>query len=59
MEPVVCAPTDPYALTEEDLPELFRQYELLAEEMIRRKKSGKRICLLSLHAGLEKWPVHL
>ena len=30
MEPVVCAPTDPYALTEEDLPELFRQYELLA-----------------------------
>ena len=40
MEPVVCAPTDPYALTEEDLPELFRQYELLAEEMIRRKKAG-------------------
>jgi uncharacterized protein len=30
MEPVVCAPDDPYALTEEDLPKLFEQYEELA-----------------------------
>ncbi len=30
MEPVVCAPDDPSALTEEDLPILFEQYELLA-----------------------------
>ncbi|MBQ8397570.1 MAG: thioether cross-link-forming SCIFF peptide maturase [Clostridia bacterium] len=41
MEPVVCAPDDPSALTEEDLPILFEQYELLAREMIRRKKEGK------------------
>ena len=41
MEPVVCAPTDPYALTEEDLPKLFEQYELLAKEMIKRKKEGR------------------
>ncbi len=41
MEPVVCPPDDPFALTEEDLPELFRQYEILAREMIRRKKEGK------------------
>ena len=41
MEPVVCAPTDPYALTEEDLPKLFEQYELLATEMIKRKKEGR------------------
>ena len=40
MEPVVCAPTDPSALTEEDLPILFEQYEILAREMIRRKKEG-------------------
>ena len=40
MEPVVCAPDDPYALTEEDLPKLFEQYEILAKEMIRRKKAG-------------------
>ncbi len=41
MEPVVCAPDDPYALTEEDLPILLEQYELLAKEMLRRKKEGK------------------
>ncbi|MDO5733082.1 MAG: thioether cross-link-forming SCIFF peptide maturase [Eubacteriales bacterium] len=31
LEPVVCDPSDPYALTEEDLPILFRQYEELAQ----------------------------
>ena len=41
MEPVVCAPDDPCALTEEDLPKLFEQYEILAREMIKRKKEGR------------------
>ncbi len=41
MEPVVCSPDDPYALTEEDLPKLFQQYEELAFEMLKRKKAGK------------------
>lgn len=40
MEPVVCKPDDPYALTEEDLPKLFEQYEILACEMLKRKKQG-------------------
>ena len=40
MEPVVCPPGDPYALTDEDLPKLFEQYEILAKEMIKRKKRG-------------------
>lgn len=40
MEPVVCKPEDPYALTEDDLPKLFAQYEELAVEMLRRKKAG-------------------
>lgn len=40
MEPVVCPPDDPYALTQEDLPMLFEQYEILAKEMVRRKKKG-------------------
>ncbi len=43
MEPVVCAPGDPYALTEEDLPKLFEQYEHLAQEMIRREEEGRPI----------------
>ena len=41
MEPVVCPPSDPYALTEADLPELFRQYEILANEMIKREEEGR------------------
>lgn len=40
MEPVVCPPKDPYALTDDDLPVLFDQYEILAKEMIKRKKAG-------------------
>ncbi len=41
MEPVVCDPSDPCALTQEDLPVLYDQYEKLAEEMIKRKKEGR------------------
>lgn len=40
MEPVVCSPDDPSALTAEDLPVLFEQYEILAKEMLKRKKEG-------------------
>ena len=43
MEPVVCAPDDEAALTKEDLPIVLEQYELLAEEMLRRKKEGHPI----------------
>ncbi|MBR6916938.1 MAG: thioether cross-link-forming SCIFF peptide maturase, partial [Clostridia bacterium] len=41
MEPVVCAKGDPYALTEEDLPILFDQYEKLAHLMIKRRREGR------------------
>ena len=41
MEPVVCAPGEPYALTEEDLPVVLEQYEQLAELMIRRRREGR------------------
>ncbi len=41
MEPVVTAPEDGAALTEEDLPVLFDQYEKLAELMLSRDKEGK------------------
>lgn len=43
MEPVVCDPKEPYALTEADLPKLFEQYEILANDMLRRAKEGKPI----------------
>ena len=41
MEPVVSKPTDPSALTAEDLPILKEQYEILAKEMIKRDREGR------------------
>ncbi len=41
MEPVVCAPEDPSALTAEDLPIVLEQYEKLAQLMLERHKAGK------------------
>ena len=41
MEPVVCAPDDPAALTAADVEIVKEQYELLAMEMLRREEAGK------------------
>ncbi len=41
MEPVVCPPDDPSALTDEDLPVVLEQYEKLAELMLERHKEGR------------------
>ncbi len=41
MEPVVCAPDDPSALTAEDLPIVLEQYEQLAQLMLQRHREGK------------------
>lgn len=56
MEPVVCDPKDPYALTDEDLPKLFEQYEILAKEMIRRKKAGNGFTFYHYMLDLEHGP---
>ena len=42
VEPVIADPSEPYAITEEDLPTIFAEYEKLAVEMIRRKKEEGR-----------------
>ena len=41
MEPVVCAPDDPSALTEADKPIVMRQYEDLAKLMLERDREGR------------------
>ena len=41
MEPVVCAPDAPSALTAEDLPIVLEQYERLAERMLEQHRMGK------------------
>ncbi len=56
MEPVVCAPGEPYALTEEDLPILYRQYEILAEYMLERRRAGKPITFYHYMLDLEGGP---
>lgn len=56
MEPVVCKPTEKYALTEDDLPILFNQYEILAKEMIKRKKEGNPITFYHYMLDLSHGP---
>lgn len=41
MEPVVGLPEEPYAIREEDLPQIFGEYDRLAREMVNRHKEGK------------------
>ena len=41
IEPVVSSPDVPYALHEEDLPQLFEEYEKLALEMLDRERRGE------------------
>ncbi|MCC8066539.1 MAG: thioether cross-link-forming SCIFF peptide maturase [Clostridiales bacterium] len=41
VEPVVADPSEDYAIREEDLPQIFSEYDALAAEMVRREKAGK------------------
>lgn len=56
MEPVVCAPGDPCALTEEDFPVLCEQYELLAKDMLRRWREGRPITFYHYIIDLKHGP---
>ena len=56
MEPVVCPEGDPYALTKEDLPKILEQYEILAKEMIRRKKAGNGFTFYHYMLDLKNGP---
>ena len=56
MEPVVCSPDDPSALTEEDLKTVSQQYEILAKEMIRRYKNGNGFTFYHYMIDLQNGP---
>lgn len=56
MEPVVCPPGDPYALTEDDLPVLMEQYEKLSLEMLRREKKGEGFTFYHYMIDLKNGP---
>ena len=56
MEPVVSPPGEPWALTEEDLPVLFDQYEILAKEMLKREEEGRPFTFYHYMLDLEGGP---
>ena len=56
VEPVVSEPEAPYAITEEDLPKLFEEYEKLVEAYLQRKKEGKGFQFFHFMIDLEQGP---
>ena len=56
VEPVVAEPKEPYAITEEDLPQLFEEYDKLAAEMVRRHKEGDDFNFFHFMIDLEGGP---
>ena len=56
MEPVVCSPEDPCALTAEDMPKLFEQYEILAKEMLKRRREGRPFTFYHYMLDLKNGP---
>ena len=56
MEPVVCDPQDPMALTKEDLEVVKEHYEILAKEMLKRKKEGREFTFYHYMIDLTEGP---
>ncbi len=56
MEPVVCAPEDSAALTEEDIETVKEQYEILAVEMLKRRREGRPITFYHYMLDLKNGP---
>lgn len=56
IEPVVCAPEEDYALKESDLPVLKEQYEILANEMLRRYRNGSGFTFYHYMIDLDAGP---
>ena len=56
VEPVVAEPKEPYAITEEDLPKLFEEYDKLAAEMVERHKDGRDFNFFHFMIDLEGGP---
>lgn len=56
IEPVVCDPSEDYALKESDLPVLKEQYEILANEMLRRYRKGNGFTFYHYMIDLDAGP---
>ncbi len=56
VEPVVAQPQEDYAFHEEDLPELFRQYDELARYYVERARAGKPFTFFHFNLDLNHGP---
>jgi len=56
VEPVVAKPEDAYALQETDIPRLLEEYDLLAKELLSRRKEGKSVNFFHFMIDLEGGP---
>ena len=56
MEPVVCAPDDPSALTPEDIEIVKGQYEKLADLMLERHRAGEPFTFYHYMIDLKEGP---
>ena len=56
VEPVVAQETDPYAIQEADLPQLFEEYDKLAAEMVKRHGTDKDFNFFHFMIDLEGGP---
>lgn len=56
VEPVVADPSAPYALTEEDLPDVFAEYERLADIMVKRAGTKEDFNFFHFMIDLDQGP---
>jgi uncharacterized protein len=56
VEPVVSPPSEPYAITEEDVPVICEGYDELAKEMLLREEEGKGFNFFHYMIDLEGGP---
>lgn len=56
VEPVVAAPEESYAIREEDIEQICKEYDILAAEMVKRKKEGKGFNFFHFMIDLEGGP---
>jgi uncharacterized protein len=56
IEPVVLPADHPLSLREEDLPQIFEQYDKLFDEMVKRSKSGDEFTFYHFNIDLQGGP---
>ncbi len=56
VEPVVAAPGEEYALREEDVPAILKEYDQLAAELLKRTREGRGVNFFHFMIDLEGGP---